>query len=61
MIERGKRKAGDGTEATRSDKAPKPKEKAAGPAFPLYGRGGRAWVERSWHGMSTSFDQGRMP
>jgi hypothetical protein len=59
MIDRSKGKAPGRSSEARTDKASEQEEKSANPSFTLYGRGGRAWVERSWHGMSTSLDGNR--
>jgi hypothetical protein len=61
MIDRSKGKAPGRSSEARTDKGSEQDEKSAEQSFTLYGRGGRAWVERSWHGMSTSFDGNRRP
>lgn len=55
MIDRTKKAVGDGKKPQDGMNA----EKTAKPAevvFTLYGRGGRAWVERNWSASSLSFN-----
>jgi hypothetical protein len=56
MIDRTKKAVRDGKKPQDCMNAEKTAKPAEAPAFTLYGKGGRAWVERNWSASSLAFN-----